>query len=110
MTQPEERRFRLALAIEPYKPGVGAHAQLVLVDEDEHDSPLLAIQAGGVPESDEGAGIIADMLRDAADAIDEYLGKERPHTDTSALPTVHMNTPTPPKRPRFNPQPRGSKA
>jgi hypothetical protein len=94
---PEERRFRLAFTIMENPEFDGVHALIALLAEEGNPVPQLAIQAGGVEPSDAGAAMIADMLRDAAEAIDEYVGKERVHTDTAALPTVKP-------RPRFNPR------
>lgn len=99
-TQEKERAFRLNLTIQDKSEFEGLHVAIALADEEGKSTPVLAVIAGGVPASDEGAGLVADMLRDAADAIDEHLGKERPHTDTAAMPVV--------KRPRFNPRPMGA--
>lgn len=95
----EEREFRLSLTIQDDPAFDGLHVAIALASEEGKDTPLLAVIAGGVPASQEGAGLIADMLRDAADAIDDHLGKERPHTHTDSMPVI--------KRPTFNPQPRG---
>lgn len=101
MINPMERRFRLGLTIQDNPEFDGLHAAIALVHEDSRDTPLLNIMAGGVPPTNEGAAMLADALRDAADAIDEYLGGDRAHTDTATMPTVQ------PKRPRFNPRPAG---
>lgn len=95
--KPDERRFRLAFTIMDNPEFTGVHALIALIAEEGNPVPQLAIQAGGVEPSDKGAAMIADMLRDAAEAIDEYVGKERVHTDTASLPTVKP-------RPRFNPR------
>lgn len=104
-TEDGQRGFRLQFTIldEHEQIADGLHAAIALVADSEHDTPALMIQAGGVPASEEGAGIIADMLRDAADAIDEHLGRERKHVDTASMPTLK------PKRRPFNPQPAGGK-
>lgn len=97
----EDREFRLALSIQDDQDIPGLHALLVLMAEEGKDTPVLVVQAGGVDASAQGAGMLADMLRDAADAIDDHLGKERPHTDTAAMPVV--------TRPKFNPRPAGTR-
>lgn len=97
-----ERKFRLGLTIKDNPAIEGAHALLVLADEDGKDTPILVIEAGGVPASNEGAALIAGMFEDAAGAIREYLGEAAPEpsTDTAELPKV---------RPHFNPRPRGTR-
>lgn len=99
-----EREFRLSLTIQEDAAFTGAHATLALMstaEEDGQDTPMLAIMAGGFSKDAEGAGELADMLRDAADAIDDHLGRPRPHHDTATLPVLQT-------RPRFNPRPRGA--
>ena len=93
-----ERRFRIALTIKDNPTFSGAHAVLALGEEDDKDTPVLVIEAGGFVPDATGAAMLADMLRDAADAIDDHVGKEREHVDTASLP-VH--------RPKFNPKPTG---
>lgn len=99
------RRFRLALTIQDNPEVEGAHALLALAEEPGKDTPVLAIQAGGFTADAEGAALLANMLRDAAEAIDSHLSEGEIHhaeqTPTSALPVV--------KRPRFNPRPMGGK-
>jgi hypothetical protein len=110
MINPIERRFRLGLTIQDNPEFDGLHAAIALVHEEGKDTPLLNIMAGGVPANNEGAGMLADALRDAAEAIDEYLGREREHTMTDTLPTIKVPTsdePEPKPRPRFNPRPAG---
>lgn len=98
----DNRRFRLALTIKDDPEIEGAHAVLALAEEEGKRTPVLAIQAGGFTPDAEGAHLLAQMLRDAADAIDSHLTEGQTHAvplDTSDLPTV--------KRPRFNPRPVG---
>lgn len=95
----EDRRFRLGLTIKD-EPNEAVSVALVL-GEDDNGEAVLGCVASGFPADDAGAGMLADMLRDAADAIDEHLGQNREHTPTEAIPVQ--------KRPRFNPQPRGHK-
>ena len=97
----ERRQFKLSLTIKEHSGLPGAHAALALVSDDDTGVPVLAIEAGGFSPDAEGAGELADMLRDAADAIDDHLKRPREHTDTATLPVVKV------KRPTFNPQPRG---
>lgn len=106
MVSQEDRRFKLALTIKDpeHVDMPGAHAVIALLDDD--GVPTLVVEAGGFPANVAGAGELSDMLRDAADAIDDHLGRPRVHTDTANLPSIH---PEEPKRPRFNPQPRGAK-
>lgn len=99
------RLFRLSLTIKDDEEFKGAHAVLALVHEEGNPVPMLAVQAGGFPADNEGAGELADMLRDAASAIDEHLNRPRERTDTASLPTTAV--PPQPRRPRFNPKPRG---
>src|SRR5690349_6515119 len=103
MINPVERRFRLGLTIQDNPEFDGLHAAIALVHEPDKDTPLLNIMAGGVPATDEGAAQLADALRDAAEAIDEYLQRPREHTDTATLPTVKP-------RPRFNPRAAGPRS
>jgi hypothetical protein len=105
MIAPQDRRFRLGLTIQDNPEFEGLHAAIALVTESTHDTPLLNIMAGGVPPDNEGAAMLADALRDAADAIDEYLGRERVHTATDTMPAIKV--PEPPKRPMFNPRKAG---
>jgi hypothetical protein len=99
MNEPSSRRFKLDLTIPEEMELSGAHAMIALL-EAEDGVPVIKVVAGGFPATDEGAGELSDMLRDTADAIDEHLGKPRPHLDTADMRQVHI-------RPRFNPQPRG---
>lgn len=96
MNRPD-REFRLALTIkdEPSSP-----VQIAIVlGEDETGTALVGVVASGFAPDDTGAGMLADMLQDVADAINEHVGKERQHTPTEAIPVV--------KRPQFNPRPVG---
>ena len=89
MTESADRQFRLSLTIAEDDGFEGTHAVIALVaDEKTPGVPVLRIQAGGVPRRDEGAGELADMLRDAADAIDDHLSKTRGHTRTDTLPIL----------------------
>jgi len=89
MIDSADRQFRLSLTIAEDDGFEGTHAVIALVaDEKTPGIPVLRIQAGGVPRSDEGAGELADMLRDAADAIDDHLSKTREHTRTDTLPIL----------------------
>ena len=105
MVDASRRQFKLSLTIKDDTEFEGAHAVLALIAGDD-DIPTLGIEAGGFPCDNEGAAELSDMLRDAADAIDDHLNRPRPHYDTASLPQIHL-PPEPPKRPRFNPQPRG---
>ena len=104
MVDAKDRGFKLALTIKDNPDFDGAHAVMAL-GLDDNDTPILAIEAGGFPPTAEGAAELADMLRDTADAIDDHLARPRPHHDTASLPTIN---PERPKRPRFNPKPRGA--
>lgn len=122
MTTMEQREFTLSLTMSDAETDAfpGAHAMMAVLGE-PGEVPQLAIQAGGFPSNADGAGMLADMLRDAADAIDDHLQRPRNHGNVEDLPTV----PVPvsgvfavgkgspdlrkPQRPRFNPKPRGSK-
>lgn len=90
------RKFMLQLTIRESEPGDPVQVALML-GEDEKEQAVLAVVAGGFAADDTGAGMLSDMLRDTADAIDEHLGRERQRTETADIPAV---------RPRFNPQPR----
>lgn len=93
------RVFKLALTI---KDATDEPVQVAIVlGEDTEGVAMLGVVATGFAPDEEGAGMLADMLRDSANAIDEHLGKDREHTATDAIPVV--------KRPRFNPQPMGAK-
>lgn len=98
MNRPD-RKFRLGLTIKD-EPNEPVQVALVL-GEDQEGVALLGIVAAGFTADDEGAGMLADMLQDAADAINEHLKRDRGHTPTESIPVV--------RRPRFNPQPRGEK-
>lgn len=115
-----ERRFRLSLTIADEAEFDGVYASLALVtDPTNPDVPVLMVSAGGVDASGEGAGIVADMLRDAASAISSHLAQGRVSVDTAdqsaiAAPVTQIGTlidpskPKPKPRPRFNPKPRGA--
>lgn len=109
-----ERQFRLALQIKELDANIpGAHVVMALADEPDRSTPLLAIEAGGFPSNDVGAAMLADMFEDAASAIREYLSDAAVatarDTDTSALPTVAVESPIVPPRPKFNPRPIGGR-
>lgn len=108
MVDAEKREFKLALTIaEDDKTGVpGAHAVLALMGSTEDGIPILGIEAGGFSADAEGAAELSDMLRDAADAIDDHLKRDRPHHNVAEMAATPMKQPV---RPRFNPQPRGQR-
>lgn len=109
MVEAQFRRFKLSLTLKDDAMFSGAHAVLALMKDSHDEAPLLVVEAGGFPPNEEGAGELSDMLRDAADAIDDHLKRPRPHTDTATLPILEPNEPehVVAPRPRFNPQPRG---
>lgn len=99
MNSREDRKFRLGLTIKD-EPSEAVTVAIVL-GEDQDGVAMLGVIASGFTADDAGAGMLADMLHDAADAIDDHLKRDRGHTPTESIPVV--------KRPRFNPQPRGGK-
>ena len=121
MEMSNNRGFRLSLTIADVSEFDGVYASLALVADDANpDVPILMVSAGGVGASDEGAGIVADMLRDAATAIGDHLAQGRVPVDTAAQATVsapvtqvstridpRVVPPKPTPKPRFNPKPRG---
>ncbi|QLF84329.1 hypothetical protein SEA_KARATE_5 [Microbacterium phage Karate] len=109
MSSSNEVEYKLAFRIERDNTVPVPLVQIGLT-EDEQGKAMIGVVATNWAASDTGAQAVASLLRETADAIDRELGLERAedergmHTNMTGHTTDRKTA-----RPRFNPQPRGTK-